>query len=95
MEAGGESMGHFQPLVHAAWGGTVIAFGRKLGAETRNCSGKVLCSSKSTTFVTSGFCLFVLLRRLGFFPAFFGPLPKAISRSCGPFLDDLYQFRNS
>ena len=38
----------------------------KLGTGKGSCCGKLLCSSKSTTFVTSAFSLFVLLRLLGF-----------------------------
>ena len=45
--------------------------------------------------VTSAFSLFVLLRLLGFFPAFFGPLLKAISRTLGPFLEFRCELKNS
>ena len=64
----------FSPVAGALEGGeTGNTLLGKLGTGKGSCCGKLLCSSKSTTFVTSAFSLFVLLRLLGFFPPFSGP----------------------
>ena len=54
-----------------------------------------MSSNMSTISSTVCFCLFVLLRALGFFPVLAGAAVVANPAKLGPFFERLYQARNS